>query len=228
MLSTRQFTFLLYSAFLLFQSCTIEKRRYTSGYHITRNGQKQEIVLEPKTQVIAPSEYSSSSFERADSSRVTPAQAILDHHLLTPKDSLENHIAKTADRAKHNCTAFVNTTKGIGPIRRTWSNQFPSSINSFSKEEEEGQEKSILAYLTMFITLLAILTLLIASFVATGWASLGYFILSIMIAVPACILGIIALATAQKNNRRIPVAFYPFFILSCVATLGLIVILITK
>jgi hypothetical protein len=62
--------------------------------------------------------------------------------------------------------------------------------------------------------------------VISGWAALGYAILSILLALVAFVVGMIAILLDSKKERTIPILFYPFFgIVALVALITMLALL---
>ena len=207
---------LLFPAFLMltvaFQSCTIEKRLYTKGYHIQRHGQLSEKTPGSKDKEIATEQAV------AKSNSPLPSDTLLRAH-----NAITKPVAAPAPMASNPATSRAkDTQRGLrrNPIPSTqmkgiWNHAFQSERPAIPGEEEVAKEEatkySTLAIVSMVLASAAILTYLLAIFVITGWAALGYAIISILLALAAFVVGMIAILLDSKTERKIPIVFYPLF-----------------
>ncbi len=212
-----------------FQSCTIEKRHYTKGYHIQRNGQLAEKSRASKTDRIAHEQ----SAQKSDATQPSDT-------LLPPHNEPIIPVAATSSAASNLATPKTKDTEvdirrngaPSARIQKTWKNTFQSRRPALPDDalgsKEEEKRYSALAIASIIITVMAIFTYLLAILVISGWAALGYAILSILLALVAFVVGMIAILLDSKTERTIPILFYPFFgIVALVALITLLAFLLS-
>jgi hypothetical protein len=212
---------------LAFQSCTIEKRHYTKGYHIQRNGQLAEKSRASKTDRVA--------HEQSD--QISDATQPSDT-LLPPRNEPISPVAATTSTPSSLATPKTKDTEVIvrrngapsAHIQKAWKNAFQSRRPALPDDalgsKEEEKRYSALAIASIIITVIAIFTYFLTILVISGWAALGYAILSILLALVAFVVGMIAILLDSKTERTIPILFYPFFgIVALVALITLLALL---
>lgn len=202
--------FILVTIFLL-ASCSMEKRRYMSGYHVEWSGNKfktpaQTLRTQETADVFDPKSVSDSSLTITPGSPESPV-------LKECADSSEGHRSarssangsRKKDKPTTPGSGFGYSTKLSAPLAQL-SLQGASTAGNV-----DVSGKHILAYIAFGFALATIVFMGIALLFSTGWAALGYIALAVLAMMGAALFSIISLVLFLKSEESIP--WYEFFAL---------------
>lgn len=198
---------------LLIPSCSIEKRRYTNGFHIERiskskNADHRQNDAVAATEAQLP-ETADDPISLATAQTVAADTLALDTALTSPTTAA--HTAATKPRKANKIAEHARThlTKRI---------DLETTISS-PESTVDAEKPSALAIVTMVVIALGLLVLLLAMTVFEGWAALGYVILGVMIIILGFLLGLLTLLIDTRKNKKIPIAFYILFVLAALISI---------
>lgn len=192
-------TFLFFTV-IIFQSCTIEKRRYTSGFHVDLYKSKP-VKHEDLNVECDPIKTSLGQVENQDSVALSnPIESLAENTVITIDSSYLNHEdAKIAQRLPVSIEKKkVQRMNFLMPR----SNSHPIGEVSIGGVEEQGNGgvDSVLSWIAFAFAVLSI-AFVILGVAVNGWAGLGYIAMALIAGVLTAVMAIIAkIVTDRKQN----------------------------
>jgi cation transport ATPase len=214
----------------MLSSCTIEKRRHMSGYHIERLGHNQ-----PDNKLTEHQEKETDVKEERQQSKASKEMECATNQyaieLSTP--SSENF----TDSTEHKHSAIQKKDKqswheGV-KLKQILTHPASTTIGNFISPnadnlEQDERPTSLLGSISIALAILALVLFLTALLILEGWTSLGYAVLAFMAAALAFLVGIFAIIFARKNDRKLPLLFYPLFILTGIVSIWIAILIVFK
>ena len=199
---------------LLIPSCSIEKRRYTGGFHIDRIGKAKESPKPEEADVARQEPSPSSTSTVATHNRPSSATEVDSTSAPTPpvqrtpapKATPTAQPSKSARNIEH---MAARITKRMGIEGRLTSPEEPM----------ENTRTSPLAIASMIVAFVGFLLIFVGIVAFESWASIGYIFLGVFIIIISFILGILTFLIDKRKQRKIPVLFYVVFALTAIISL---------
>lgn len=191
-------------------SCSVEKRRYTNGYHVEWLGERSSRQVN-HPDVITEALSSQTPMDSTINTEVsgeTTAQSSIEDTLTEPSHLVRNKAMNPSDISPSvKRTTTPKTTRIVGNFlgSRAFSSmegavQLPQSVDT-SELHPVGMALGMIGFV---FALVALACFVVALFIATGWAALGYISIGFIGAVLAGIFAWIAQGIFMTHHQGVP------------------------
>jgi hypothetical protein len=201
---------------VLLNSCTIEKRRYTGGYHVDWIKNTGEVQNRR-----TPMQVEKTELDLSRNNQTTPPDS---------SDQIEASLNRQKDQEPRpsedaaisiNKTITSKTKKGLPEIQiksilpsHPYAGEKPQATDA-----KDDETVSILSIISMVCAIIATIILLVAMTLLSGWVALGYIVMSVVAFSFAVVFGTLALIIDKSKAKKLSLAFYILFVLSCIISL---------
>lgn len=192
---------LFMSTVLMFSSCSVEKRRYTDGFHVEwkhRSKTENNIVSSDFIQVAAfvPCfEDTCNLDEKTVLKSEVPAIAILqDVSIAALKKNEKPHelAMKSARPEAPLSVLFLAVTKPM------------TNIISDPDSQELSITGSVFGMIGFVLGILTVITFILGTLIATGWAALGWIAVSVALGLATSLFALTAQSIFWANHQGVP------------------------
>jgi hypothetical protein len=212
----KNFVLLIAAIIVLLNACTIEKRRYTGGYHVDWNKNTSEVQNHKK-----PVQVKHAEPDLCVNKQTTPLDSSdqMEASLKVQKDPEPSLPATEEKNAKK--ISGSKTKKGWPEMRI--KSIVPSHPYAGDKPQEiddtDDAPASILSIISMVCAIVGLIVLILSLTILTGWEALGYAVMSVVVFSFAVVFGTLALIIDKSKAKKLSLAFYILFALSCIISL---------
>lgn len=188
----------------IFQSCTVEKRRYNSGYHVEwsrYSGKMDKRMDSPDAEETSDSDLSSGLqvLIEVDSSNTDNTIAV--------NDRKEPEATEVRSHIRREKKDVGDGLRSILPEKRIFDMPvFNAGVHAPSDQSEVSEEKmevdqflSIIAFVFALISIAC----LIAARAISGWAALGYLVYALFAGILCALFALIAYGSAKKRGNAL-------------------------
>lgn len=190
--------FLLLVITLLVHSCTVEKRRYLSGYHVDWFG-KDKAGVKPDQNANPGTDESSNDISKTQQNEHKIHQPLVDHD--TPYTETKSHVTYEPKQRKSLNERMARQLK-LNYLPAAWAG------GRVAKENRTLQDYHpvgvVFGMVALILSILTIAAFIVAIIVAEGWAALGWIAIAVVLAVATLLFATIAQIIFWSNGQGIP------------------------
>jgi hypothetical protein len=208
----KNYALLIAAIIVLLNACTIEKRRYTGGYHVDWNKNTSEVQKHNTPVPTEKTELDLSSTKQT----TTPTSSDQKEVSLNVQKDHEPSLPSTEETN----TKKISTSKTKKGLKETRIKSIiPSHLYAGDKPQAtdatDDAPDSILSIISMVCAIIGAIILFVSLTVLTGWVALGYVVMSVVAFSFATVFGTLALLIDKTKGKKLSLAFYILFVLSC-------------
>lgn len=196
---------------LALQSCTIEKRRYTAGYHIDLHKSKDHKNDESINDLTI-NESTSISAEIFDSSKVCGSTIVVLENEEEGVDSIIPNVKMFDIEIEDGPEVKMEKSKSKNILSHFLHFQ-PTAEIKFQQESDDGKVgiDGVLSWIAFAFAVLSIALVILAT-VVNGWAGLGYIAMALFAGVLTAVMAIIAKIVSDRKQN--PTRWHLWFALA--------------